>query len=162
MIIFGIVNIIGDVTSRHIWWTRNHPVLNHPVRKSKTPDIEEKEQSTFVQRLVQMLPMLAGFAIAFIYPLAVLPSYFASSTSTRVLLVLLVHPIVLESLEAFGRSSGADESFELQQQRDIPMEKVERAAVQGQIKSFCLKQLMALFRRFMLLNVSPRSFLGVA
>ena len=103
--------------------------------------------------MISLLPLIGTILVGFIYPLVVLPSYFASSTSTRVLLVLLVHPIVLESLEAFSRSSKANNAVKLQQQGDIPMEKIQRTIIQDTLISFGTKQLMAFFRRFMLLNV---------
>ena len=84
--------------------------------------------------------------------------FFGGSTKTRFFISLVLHPLVLESVEAIGRSSSSEKVAASLQKGRITLEQAEAKTVQNELQAFAMKQLMAYFRRFMLLNMgSPEA-----
>ena len=61
--------------------------------------------------------------------------------------------MLLEAAEAFGRGQKADEMARALRAGEITLEVAERLITQGSTLEFAIKQLMAFYRRFMLLNM---------
>ena len=104
--------------------------------------------------LLGLVPLLSGLVIGFLYPFFIIPAFFSGTTTTRLLIALVLHPILLESAEAMGRSTSAQDVFQKLQSGKINLQQAERMVVEGSLGSFATKQLMAFFRRLMLLDAS--------
>ena len=106
--------------------------------------------------LFSLIPSIATLTIAFMYPLFAMPAFFGGTTETRLLICLLLHPIVLEAAEAISRSSGAEKVASQLLRGKLTLEQAEEKTIQNSLGSFPIKQLMAFFRRFMLLNIGTQ------
>ena len=71
----------------------------------------------------------------------------------RLLLVMIVHPILIEAAEAMGRANMANEFSGQLMRGDTTLEQAQARVIQRCWISFNMKQLMAMYKRFMLLNM---------
>ena len=85
------------------------------------------------------------------YNFVILPQYFASGTTTRMAICLVMHPIALESAEAFSRLNKSGSVLALLRKGKLTPEKARRRAVENSMDAFFLKVLMAFYRRMQVL-----------
>ena len=97
--------------------------------------------------------LLAGLSVALLYPLLVVPAFISGTTTTRMRICLLLHPVLLEAGEAIGRSTKGGITADELERGEITLEQAEKRIVQTSLTAFGFKQLMAIYRRLMLLNM---------
>ena len=95
--------------------------------------------------LETVLYVLVHVLLASLFPFIILPNYFGAGISTRIALCLIVHPLLLSLGESFSRIRTADSYSQ--------MEMGYQAGIDDAHAFQPFKVSMALFRRFMLLNV---------
>ena len=81
------------------------------------------------------------------------PQFFRSEALTKLLIVLVLHPIILESAEALSRSTSTDDIANMFREGLITREVAEKRIVQGSNPSFFVKSQMAFYRRLMLISI---------
>ena len=81
----------------------------------------------------------------------ILPQYFSSGTTTRMAICLVMHPIALESAEAFSRLNKSSSVLALLRKGKLTPEKARRRAVENSMDAFFLKVMMAFYRRMQVL-----------
>ena len=90
-------------------------------------------------------------------PLYIIPLFISSGAPTRLIIVLLVHPVYVEASEAVGNgrgSKGSRSSRSLRAEGGLgTFDKVAEELVEGTLFEYSYKLKMAFFRRFMLLNM---------
>ena len=104
-------------------------------------------------KLLGLVPMIATLSVMLLYPFLVIPTFWSGTVTTRMLICLLLHPVLLEAGEALGRSAKGGVTAEALAKGSITFDFAEQQIVQTSLTSFAFKQLMAFFRRFMLLNM---------
>ena len=108
--------------------------------------------------MLRMVPIFAVITVALLYPLLVIPAFINGDIQTRMLICLLLHPILLESGEAIGRSTVGGITADALERGEITLEEAEKKIVRNSIASILFKQLMAIYRRLMLLDMgSPEA-----
>ena len=105
----------------------------------------------------RFIKLLAAITIVILYPLTVIPAFFAGTTQTKLWICLGLHPVLLEAAEAFGRGSDAAQITADMNSGVLTMEQAETRVVQIAAMSFPIKQQMAMFRRLMLLSMGDSS-----
>ena len=85
------------------------------------------------------------------YNFVILPQYFASGTTTRMAICLVMHPIALESAEAFSRLNKSGSVLALLRKGKLTPEKARCRAVENSMDAFILKVMMAFYRRMQVL-----------
>ena len=114
---------------------------------------EADAPTTFAETMVSLIPVGAVLTVGLLYPLLVVPTFIGGTIPTRMLICLLLHPLLLEAGEAIGRSSKCGTTADKLESGDINLEQAEKRIVQTSLTSFGFKQLMAIYRRLMLLNM---------
>ena len=88
----------------------------------------------------------------FSYNFFILPSYQSSSLAVQLALVMLIHPFLLEITEAFIRASSSGNYLKLVK-GGMTKEQALRRIFQTHTSAYAVKQVMAIYRRLMLINV---------
>ena len=115
--------------------------------EEKVADIKSVRRSSFTKKFA---PLFVCMSVMLTYLTFVLPVYFSSNESTRILICTVVHPLSVEFAEAATRI--VDGAAWTQPQR----------VAQKCLRTFLLKQFLAFARRLMMMNVgSYRSTLLV-
>lgn len=140
IILFVVLYIVADKTVREKMAGEKHQAEQKPHSKGG-----------FCGTLLTSFPILLTVFMTLIYPSVILPSFFARGVSTKLLIVLVLHPIAVESLEAFTRSKFTA------LEKGVSSSDARFAVVQRCLKQISLKQIMACYRRFMLLNIGSSS-----
>jgi hypothetical protein len=103
--------------------------------------------------MLGLVPQVAVISVGLLYPIVVVPAFISGTIQTRMLICLLLHPILLEAGEALGRSTKGGYTADALERGDITLAQAEKRIVQGTLSAFDFKQLMAIYRRLMLLNM---------
>ena len=94
-----------------------------------------------------VLTILSNTAVMFGYPFFILPQYFNASPLTRFLVVVILHPFLLECGEVIPRIAQTSAMKKFLKQNNG-----EQMAMQMLENSYLIKQIMGFYRRFMLLG----------
>ena len=87
-------------------------------------------------------------------PIYFIPLFFRSKSSTRLVICLLVHPVLLEAGEAVGRGTKGDAvALALRTGEIKTYEEAAALIVENYITDSIFKLIMAFYRRFMLLSM---------
>ena len=162
-----VVFLASEITIRAKWAANDHLKLAVASATPLVPDAASaasgtdtdaaasvaEAQKTLADTLLGLVPALSFITVAALYPLLVVPAFIVGTVTNRMLICLLLHPFLLEAGEALGRSTkGGITAGELNG-GEITMEQAERRIVQSSLTSSGFKQLMAIYRRLMLLNM---------
>ena len=128
------------------------PGAGHEAPAAGTPP-SAAPKATFAGTMLELVPILAAISVMLLYPILVVPAFISGTTTTRMLLCLLLHPVLLEAGEAIGRSTKGGITYDELERGEITIEQAEKRIVQTSLTSFPFKQLMAIYRRLMLLNI---------
>ena len=166
-------NLAGDGQGRRLWAARDHTVKKknpYVGPSSAAPTTRGKSGPAtaattpwggVVGTCLHFLPTLSGTFVACLYPWLVIPTFFGGSTAVRFGICLGLHPFLLEAAEAMGRSASSGRVAAQLRRGQFPAAVAEARIVQSSLPPFMIKQLMAYYRRFMLLNMgSPTATLA--
>ena len=110
-------------------------------------------KATFAETMLGLVPQVAVLSVGLLYPIVVVPAFVSGTIQTRMLICLLLHPVLLEAGEALGRSTRCGITADELERGEITLAQAEKRIVQSSLTSFSFKQLMAIYRRLMLLNM---------
>ena len=79
--------------------------------------------------------------------------FFAGDSTTRLLLCMVVHPLLTEAAEAMARSNSSGKGATELRRGNITVQQAQDRVLQSSVFAFSIKQLMALYKRLMLLNM---------
>lgn len=129
------------------------PASTEATEEAVTPSPTYGLRSAF-EAMLEGISLVSAISILSFYPFVVVPTFFTGGTTTRLVVVLLLHPILLEATEALTRSSKAEHTSKRLKLKVITPEQAEREVMESNLGAFGLKQIMAFYRRLMLLGAS--------
>ncbi len=150
LVLYIAVFICLDVLFRNLWLEKTRTVKND---KAKAGDTRTKSMKTnALVQVVQISVMLINIGFTIVYLVYVLPVYFGSSTTTRMYICLIIHPLAVECNELLSRISMTHQASK---KDDISVAK-EKILSNSQT-AFGGKYFLSLSRRLMLLNLGEAS-----
>ena len=152
-LLYVIVFIVLDISLRNRW-SGTREVITHEFEQCKAGF---KKIIFFCMILTRVSVILTNTLFICAYLFYILPKYFGSTLSTRLIICLVVHPIAVECNEAIGKPLDA--------------EKIQSCKYINEAKEICRdlsvvditgKFFFSLSRRFMLLNLGDTTSTMVA
>ena len=151
--LYVVVFMVADIKGR-----RTPAATHNAGTNSESSVVQNTSETTTPTRkgsiLFGLIPVLSAFSLGFLYPFLVIPLFVGGTVTTRLLITLLLHPFLLEAAEAIGRSSTAESIAEELKSGKSTQQQAEARIVQASLGACNVKQLMAFYRRLMLLNAS--------
>jgi hypothetical protein len=157
-----VVHVATEITLRAKWAAKDQDKLqlltaatapNLPNAVTAAGGAPAAPKATFAETMLSLVPTVAVISVMLLYPILVVPAFISGTIPTRMLICLLLHPVLLEAGEALGRSTKGGITADELERGEITLAQAEKRIVQTSLTTFVFKQLMAIYRRLMLLNM---------